>query len=66
VPLAATTADAGRTQENAWLADNFPGAGPATYTRVACEGKPVDEASFVTANGVNRTIYFDASGWAGK
>lgn len=66
VPVKATTEAEGQQFEDRWLAENYPGATGTTRSRIDCKGMAVDEVKFRTANGVDRTLYFDASAFAGK
>lgn len=66
VPVKATTEAEGRQFEDAWLAENYPGASGFTRARIDCKGMTVDEVRFRTANGIDRTFYFDVSAFAGK
>ncbi|HSY50615.1 MAG TPA: hypothetical protein VLC46_17555 [Thermoanaerobaculia bacterium] len=52
--------------ENAWLADNYPGAKKVAQAQITCKDKPADQIDIETANGVKRSVFFDTSKWFGK
>ena len=56
----------GIARENAWIAENYPGARKVKQALLQCNDKPADAIDIVTANGQNVTVYFDISGWLGK
>ena len=66
IPVAATTEADGVAKENAWIADNYPGATKASQSRITCNGKAADQIDLDTANGRSVSLFFDASGWAAK
>jgi hypothetical protein len=66
IPLAVTTEADGIAKENAWIADNYPGATKAARTQTACNGKTVDQLDLDTANGRRVTLFFENSGWTAK
>jgi hypothetical protein len=63
IPLAVTTEAEGIAKEDAWIADNYPGATKAARTQTACNGKTVDQLDLDTANGRRVTLFFENSGW---
>ncbi len=66
IPLAVTTEADGIAKEDAWIADNYPGATKAARTQTACNGKTVDQLDLDTANGRKVTLFFENSGWTAK
>lgn len=46
------------TNEDAWIAENYPGAKVVKRAAVDCNGKPEDLVEIETANGQKRSIYF--------
>ena len=66
IPLAVTTEANGIAKEDAWIADNYPGATKASRTQTACDGKTVDQLVLDTANGRRVTLFFENSGWTTK
>jgi hypothetical protein len=66
IPVDATTEHDGIGKENAYIADNYPGAKKLGQALITCNGKPADQVDIETANGVKRSLYFDISKWFGK
>jgi hypothetical protein len=66
IPVAAKTEADGVAKENAWIAENYPGATKSSQSRIACDGKPADQINLDTANGRSVSLFFDASGWSAK
>ena len=66
IPLAVTTEAEGIAKEDAWIAENYPGATKSARTQTACGGKTVDQINLDTANGRSVTLFFDNSGWTAK
>jgi hypothetical protein len=56
----------GIARENAWLAENYPGAKKVGQSRITCNDKAADKIDIETANGQKRSVYFDISKWSGK
>ena len=65
VALAATTAGDGAAKEDAWIADNYPGATKVATVATTCNEKPAHQIDIQTANGVKVSLFFDISGWSG-
>ena len=51
----------GGTNEDRWLAENYPGAKVTKRSVVDCNGKPADVLEIETANGQKRSVYFAPS-----
>jgi hypothetical protein len=66
VPIDATTEADGIAKENAYLADNYPGAKRLSYSVTDCHGTPAHKVDIETANGVKRSLFFDISKWTPK
>jgi hypothetical protein len=66
IPLAVTTEAEGIAKEDAWIAENYPGATKAARTQTACNGKTADQLDLDTANGRRVTLFFENSGWTAK
>jgi hypothetical protein len=66
IAVAATNATEGLAAEHKWVNENYPGATWNSQTLSNCNGTPIDQVRITTANGVDVTLYFDASGWVGK
>jgi hypothetical protein len=66
IPLAVTTEAEGISKEDAWIADNYPGATKAARTQTSCNGKTVDQLDLDTANGRRVSLFFENSGWTAK
>jgi hypothetical protein len=66
VPVDAANEREGVAMENAWIAENYPGANMASRTQTTCNEKPVDRVDLETANGRRVSIFFDISKWFGK
>lgn len=66
VVIDAATEHDGIAKENAWLAENYPGARKVQQALITCNDKPADQIDIETANGQKRSVYFDISKWFGK
>jgi len=66
IPLAVTTEAEGIAKEDAWIAENYPGATKAARKQTACNGKTVDQLDLDTANGRQVSLFFENSGWTAK
>jgi hypothetical protein len=66
IPVGAATEADGVAKENAWIAENYPGATKSSQSRITCDGKPTDQINLDTANGRSVSLFFDASGWSAK
>jgi hypothetical protein len=66
IPLAVATEAEGIAKEDAWIADNYPGATKAARKQTACNGKTVDQLVLDTANGRQVSLFFENSGWTAK
>jgi|SRR3954463_13527983 len=51
----------GGTNEDHWIAENYPGAKVTKRSVVDCNGKPADLLEIETANGQKRSVYFAPS-----
>lgn len=47
--------------EDAWIAENYPGAKVAKRSSTTCNDKPADIVEIETANGQKRSVYFAPS-----
>ena len=56
----------GIARENAWIAENYPGAKKVGQALMTCNDKAADKVDIETANGQKRSVYFDISKWLGK
>ena len=56
----------GLARENAWIAENYPGAKTVGQALMTCNDKPAGKVDIETANGQKRSIFFDISKWSGK
>lgn len=56
----------GIAKENAWIAENYPGAKKVGQELITCNDKTADQIDIETANGQKRSVYFDISKWFGK
>jgi hypothetical protein len=66
VVIDAATERDGIAKENAWIAENYPGAKKVGQSLTTCNDKPADQVDIETANGQKRSVYFDISKWFGK
>jgi hypothetical protein len=66
VVIDAATEREGIARENAWIAENYPGAKKVGQSLTTCNDKPADQVDIETANGQKRSVYFDISKWFGK
>jgi hypothetical protein len=64
VVLDATTAADGTAKEDAWIAENYPGATKVATVATTCNEKPAHQIDLQTANGVKVSLFFDISGWS--
>jgi hypothetical protein len=62
----ATTAADGPAKEDAWIAENYPGATKVSTVATTCNGKPAHQIDLQTANGVKVSLFFDISGWSAE
>jgi hypothetical protein len=44
--------------EDAWIAENYPGAKVVKRSPIDCKGTPADIVDIETANGQKRSVYF--------
>jgi hypothetical protein len=58
--------EAGITEENAWIKENYPGARKVGQSLLTCNDKPADKVDIETANGRKVSVYFDISNFLGK
>ena len=56
----------GIAKENAWIAENYPGANKVKQALIKCNDKAADMIDIETANGRKRSVFFDISKWFGK
>jgi hypothetical protein len=66
IPLEAAGEGEGLKRENAWIAENYPGSKKVKQALLLCNGKHADQIDILTADGQQRSIYFDISTWFGK
>ncbi len=66
IPVDATNEADGIAKENAYLADNYPGATRLSHSVTDCHGTPAHKVDIETANGVKRSLFFDISKWTPK
>ena len=66
IAIDATSDSDGIAMENAWIAENYPGAKKGLQALTSCNDKPADQVNIETANGQKVSIYFDISKWFGK
>src|SRR5664279_6223878 len=66
IALAVTTEAEGIAKEDAWIAENYPGATKAARKQTACNGSTIDQIDLDTANGRQVSLFFDNSGWTAK
>ena len=67
IPMTTTTEKQGIAAEHQYVNENYPGATWKGQSLSFCaQNQPVDVIHITTANGVDRTLYFDVSGWFGK
>ena len=66
IAIDATNGGDGIAKENAWIAENYPGAKKGYQALTSCNDKPADQVDIETANGQKVSIYFDISKWFGK
>ena len=66
IAIDATNGSDGIAMENAWIAENYPGAKKGLQALTSCNDKPADQVNIETANGQKVSIYFDISKWFGK
>jgi hypothetical protein len=56
----------GVAREDAWLAENYPGAKRIGKTLITCGDNATAKVEIETANGQKRIVFFDVSKWSGK
>ncbi|MDP9361596.1 MAG: hypothetical protein M3P29_09100 [Acidobacteriota bacterium] len=61
IAVDATNEREGIARENAWIAENYPGAKKGSQALTSCNDKPVDQVDIETANGQKVSIFFDIS-----
>jgi hypothetical protein len=66
IPVDASTEAEGTKKENAWIAENYPGATKTAETVTMCDHKPVHKIDLDTANGRQVSLFFDVSSWAAQ
>ena len=66
IAIDATDSREGIAMENAWIAENYPGAKKGLQALTSCNDKPADQVNIETANGQKVSIYFDISKWFGN
>jgi hypothetical protein len=64
IVVKATTESEGLAEENAWIAENYPGATKVSTVATTCNEKPAHQIDLQTANGVKVSLFFDISGWS--
>ena len=64
VVFEATTAADGAAKEDAWIAENYPGATKVATVVTTCNDKPAHQIDLETANGRKVSLFFDISGWS--